>query len=179
MPGWNSFVADSLIEKDAFPSDWIFDRDAPINLFSDPMINHVWRSWGQRNGGSGSAYQTVWRSSTINEAEQWFDKLKQQQFYFNKEAQRDLLIEFKTPKEIAFESTTANEYYLACGWYRSAYCELVARYENYNMDFRIDLEMDYRGNQSDGISYKQIQELFNSGDSKFSEFLAKNKKSSP
>jgi hypothetical protein len=173
LPGWNSYVADILIDPSSFPDGWAFDRNMPKGLFADPKINHVWRSWGQNNGGSGSAFQTVWRAYTIAKAKEHFRQLEQETFRFSPEARKDLLIAFEPPKNIRFESATANEYYLACGWYVAAYCELLARYRNYNMDFRIELEMDYQGQHSDGLSPEQIQILFNSADSKFSEYLTK------
>jgi hypothetical protein len=171
MPGWESYTRDTLLDTSYFPAGWILQIDAPPRASTDSMVNHVYRSWIDSTGGSGDAYQTVWRSYTVLESEKWFDDLKKQTFSFSKKAQKEILVDFSTPKEIDMSAMIADEHYLACGWYGSAYCELIARYSNYVMDFRIEIEMDYEDRHSDGLSYSQIQEIFSQADLAFGKYL--------
>ena len=63
----------------------------------------------------------------------------------------------------------ADEFYFACGWVSVAYCELVARYRNYVVDFRVDHQAELGNNKSQGLTYAEIEHALIAVDSKITE----------
>jgi hypothetical protein len=173
MPANSVTVAQLLIDIDTFPAGWEHSRDAPLNLFDDPLINHVFRSWGQVNGGSGSAYQNIERSKNSLRAYINYLETIRSQIYFQKDPGK-YLIEFYTPDEIKFKSAVADNSILLCGWYEWASCKFIAQYENYVVFFDADLEMGYREYHSDGLTYTELDGILHAIDKKFAEFLSSN-----
>lgn len=171
-------VAQLLIDIDTFPDEWGHNRDAPPNLFDDPLINHVFRSWGQIDGGSGSAYQNIERSKNSLRAYINYLETIKSQIYFQKDPD-EYLIEFHAPDEIKFKSTVANNSLLLCGWYEWAYCKFIAQYENYVVFLDAGLEMDYKGEHSDGLTYTELDGILHAIDKKFAEFLSSNTTTMP
>jgi hypothetical protein len=159
-----------LINIDTFPAEWGHNRDAPLNLFDDPLINHVFRSWGQINGGSGSAYQNIERSKNALRAYVNYLETVKSQIYFRKDPDK-YLIEFHTPEEIKFKSAVADNSILLCGWYERAYCEFIAQYENYVVFLDAGLQVDYEGEHSDGLTYAELGKILHAIDEKFVELL--------
>ena len=84
----------------------------------------------------------------------------------------DFFMEFKSPDDIQFESWAADEYSLTCGWMTWAYCSLIVRYRNYNTALRLDLQAEYKGEKSDGLTYAEMEPIMKAMDTRFVEFLA-------
>ena len=160
------FVAQLLIDTDTFPDGWAHNRDAPQNLFEDSLINHVFRSWGQINGGSGSAYQDIERSKNSLQAYINYRATLNSQLYFQKDPEK-YLIEFHKPNEIEFTGEFANNSILLCGWYEWSYCEYIAQYKNYVVHFYAELEMDYQGHHTDGLTFTEFERILYTIDKKF------------
>ena len=167
-PGWRSLVSDLLLDDNAFPTGWARERDFPKGSLSDPTINHVYRRWWGEARGSGSGDQAIWRAYTISDAEEKFAGLRQSQFHPSRTlSPYTTFLEFQPPDEIDFQSSTADEYYLACGWWRFAYCEVIARYRNYVVELSLNLEAEYEGHVTDGLTYPEIEAVVRAMDAKF------------
>lgn len=168
-PGWRLPVAALLLSEDALPRGWAWERDAPDNLMTDPTINHVYRSWWWAAEGQGGVEQAIWRSYTTENAEKHYADLRQRQF-----APQHTLppyvtyLEFVPPPEIVFQSTTADEFYVACGFLREAHCIAIGRYRNYVTQLNFSLENEYKGLTTRGLTYRQIEALLEKMDARFS-----------
>jgi len=171
--GWNTYVAQGLVSKDAFPNGWAHNLDSPSKLFEDPAINHVGRSWGQDKGGSGSAYQTIWRDYTVARAKFFYNDLIKTQINFKKDPLQ-YHIEFKAPEDVKFVSEVADQSLLLCGWYITGYCDTFVRYRNYVVYFHAEVEMKYGDKISDGLSYLELENVLQQLDSTFIEYLRNN-----
>ena len=137
LPGWRSPVSELFIDEAVFPEGW--HVDFPEDSVTDPSVNHVGRSWG-RQGISGTVTQAIWRTYTVAEAERWYNELRASQYHPRSTLPSyELFLEFEPPDEIDFQSQVADEFYLACGWWTSAYCEVIARYRNYGVEMRHNL----------------------------------------
>ncbi|MDX1686623.1 MAG: hypothetical protein R3248_01455 [Candidatus Promineifilaceae bacterium] len=75
------------------------------------------------------------------------------------------------PEEISFESTVADEHYLACTWERWAYCSYIARYRNYVTYVRLDREAELGRLESKGLAYTEIEAVLKAVDAKFGRYL--------
>jgi len=179
LPGWRSLVSDLLVEDSAFPAGWARMRDLPQGSLTDPTINHVYRSWWGQAQGKGKAEQAIWRAYSIVDAEDKYTELRQSQFQPRVTPQYDLFVEFAPPTEISFQSQVANEFYLACGWWGVAYCEVVARYRNYVVDMSFELEAEYDGDVTHGLTYPEIEVVVRAMDARFAEAMEEFYPSSP
>ncbi len=148
-------------------------RDWPEGSLTDSTINHVYRSWWWEARGDGSADQAVWRAYTIDDAKDRYGKLRKGQ-YLERLTPRpyEFFVPFEPPIEIEFQSEVADSFYIACGWYEWAYCEVIARYGNYVTELTLDLEAEIDGHQTPGLTYGDISRLLQAMDKTFSEFLA-------
>ncbi len=171
LPGWRSLTSDLLLEDDAFPEGWTRIRDWPVNSLTDVTINHVYRSWWGGEVSNWEVEQVIWRAYSIKDAEEYYAKRRQGQFAppSGTLAPYDLYVEFVPPEEIAFKSQDADEFYLACGWWTWAYCEVVARYHNYVVEMQFDLEAEHEGEVSHGMTYAEIESIIRAMDAEFSE----------
>ena len=170
LPGWRSSVSELFVDDSVFPEGW--RTDFPEDTVTDPTINHIGRSWGRR-GISGTVTQAIWRAYTVADAQRKYNELRTSQFHPKRTLPPyELFLEFEPPDEIDFQSQVADEFYLACGWWTSAYCEVVARYHNYVVDIRLDLEAEYAGHTSHGLTYAEIETVVTAMDTKFAEAMA-------
>ncbi len=170
LPGWRTPVSELIVDDSVFPKDWVVL--SPKDTKTDPITNHIGRRWGHISGAH--AEQVIWRAYTVSDAESRYAELLRQSHF---QPSQDLFpntvfVQFEPPTEISYQSQVADASYLACGWVRWAYCEVVARYRNYVVDMRMDLQADYKGNRSDGLTYEQIENIIIVMDAKFAEFLS-------
>ncbi len=179
LPGWRSPVSALLVEDSAFPEGWVREREFPDT--PDPTINHVYRSWwNQARGTSGGADQAIWRAYTIADAQEKYEALRESQFYVHFTPSPDeFFADFKPPSEIDFQSQVADEFYLACGWRIWAHCEVLARYRNYVVNMSLDLEAEYEGHVTYGLTYPEIEAVIRAMDAKFAEAMEEFYPSSP
>lgn len=169
LPGWRSPVYQLLVQDSVFPEGWVVN--SPQDTSTDPTANHIGRKWGSLTNGA-TAEQAIWRSYTIPDAEAKYDSLLKSQIQPNQTLPPEtIFMEFTPPTEIPYRSEIADEFYLACGWWRWSYCEIVARYRNYVVNMRIDLKAEREGIHSDGLTHKQIEGIVIAMDTKFVEFL--------
>lgn len=173
LPGWRSLVSDLLVEDDALPKGWARIRDLPQGSLTDQTINHVYRSWWDETRGDGKGDQAIWRAYTIEDAKERYTELRQQSMFradFTP-SPGDLYVAFKSPPEIDFHSEIADEFFLACGWLYEAQCHVISRYRNYVTFLSLDLESEYQGNITVGLTYSEIELVMRAMDAKFVEFL--------
>lgn len=168
-PGWRSPVSELFVDESAFPEGW--QIDFPEDATMDPTINHIAREWGRKEI-SGTAFQSLWRAYTVADAERKYSELRASQF----EPSRPLypgttFVPFEPPAEIDFQSQVADEFYLACGWWGEAYCEVVARYRNYVVALRLEREAEHEGHVTYGLTYPEIEDVIRAMDAKFAEAL--------
>ena len=172
-PGWRSLVSALLVEDNVFPEGWARIRDLPQAGLTDPTINHVYRSWWKQAEGDGKADQAIWRAYTIAAAKEQYADLRRSQFYLLGTLSPDeFFVEFTPPDEIDFQSETADEFYLACGWRIWAHCEVVARYRNYVTNMMLDLEAECKGHVTHGLTYPEIETVVRAMDARFEQFFA-------
>lgn len=171
--GWKSYVAYALLDVNSFPENWKHSIDSPYNLYTDPEINHVYRAWGQSDGKSGSAEESIWRAYSDFQAYDFYNQLINSQIHF-KNKKGDFQIDFHPPKEIDYTSKTADKDYLACGWYVDAYCDYFAKYKNYVLYLHIEREDAINNRHSDGLSYQEIEDILVRADIKMNEYLKSN-----
>jgi len=179
LPGWRLVVSELLLDEEALPEGWVRMRDGPENSSTDPTINHVYRSWWNQVGGAGTVTQAIWRSYSLREAEEWYAELRQKQFQPARPSPYDIFVPFETPTEIRFQSEVADEFYLGCGWWGTAYCEVVARYRNYVADLKMDLEATCGEYTTHGLTYEEIEEIIRAMDARFTAFLVEHPLTTP
>ena len=168
-----AFVSDVLVEDDAFLDGWVRIRDLPEGSLIDETINHVYRSWWWKTRGDGVVDQAVWRAYTIEDAKEQYTTLRQQSMFrpdFTP-SPGDFYLEFKPPPEISFHSKIADEFFLACGWLYGAQCHIISRYRNYVTFLSLDLESEYQGYTTVGMTYAEIELIVRAMDTKFADFL--------
>jgi len=170
-PGWRSPVSTLLVEDNAFPEGWVRAREFPDT--PDPTINHVYRRWWGKARGAGAADQAIWRAYTIEDAREKYTELRQQSMLLPDYTPSpwEFYVEFKPPPEIGFRSQIADEFYLACGWLYGAECHVIARYRNYVSFISLDLEAEYEGHTTVGLTYPEIETVVQAMDAKFAEAL--------
>jgi hypothetical protein len=169
LPGWRTPVSELIIDDSSLPKDWmvLFPEDTSF----DPTVNHVGRSWGHPSGAH--AEEVLWRSFTISDAKAKFEQLVSQPPLHSglKPFPTDFIVEFRPPPDMTFHSQNANQYYLACGWIIWAYCEIVVRYRNYVVDFRLDRKAELENHYSVGLTDPDIERLLSAMDARFAESL--------
>ena len=161
------------MEDDVFPDGWVRIRDLPKGSLLDKTINHVYRSWWWKARGDGVVDQAIWRAYTIEDAKEQYTTLYQQPMFrhdFTPSA-GDVYLEYRPPPEISFRSKIANEFFLACGWLYGAQCHVIARYRNYITFLSLDLESEYQGHTTVGMTYAEIESIVRAMDAKFTDFL--------
>jgi len=172
LPGWNFLVSDLLLEENSFPEGWERIRDHPQGSLTDPTIGYVYRSWWGKAQGYGKTDQAIWRATSIADSKAHYDELRGSQFEPSHPlALGTVFVPFKPPTEIDFQSKVADEFYLACGWWDWAYCEVIGRYGNYVVEMGLDLEAEYEGHSTHGLTYAEIETVVEAMDTRFAEFL--------
>jgi len=172
-PGWRSPVAELLLDETDLPTSWQIDLEFPQGSIMDPTINHVAREWWNPEKGTAGIMQSIWRAYTIEDAQEKYAELRQSPVLLSRftPSPYDFYVEFCPPSEIGFQSQVANEFYIACGWIVWPYCEVVARYRNYVIDMRLDLEMEYEGRSRYGLTYVEVEAALEAMDAKFIRFF--------
>jgi hypothetical protein len=66
-PGWDSPVAELLLDENAFPKGWQIDFEQPERQMIDSTVNHVSREWWNPDKGSANISQSIWRAFTIRD----------------------------------------------------------------------------------------------------------------
>lgn len=169
-PGWRSRVSDLLAEESAFPRHWVVLHSEDTS--TDPAVNHVVRRWG-RPGTPGTVTQAIWRVYTVSRARSKYEELRNSQFRPSRPLPPGtVFVQFEPPSEFSFQSQTADEFYLACGWWDTAYCEIIARYRNYVVDMRLEREAELDGHRTYGLTSSEIEAVVKAMDAKFEQFFA-------
>ena len=165
-PGWEQDVKDLMVEESAFPSGWQVDIGLEVDDY--PRNNHAHREFWLIET-SDSASQDIYRGYTENDAQRRFDDLMDSQFVPKRQLPpTDFYLPFEPPPEITFQSKEADDFYLACGWWAFAYCQVVARYQNYVVYLRLDHETTYEGHYTNGLTYQQMEKIIEAMDAKIS-----------
>ena len=181
LPGWRSLVSCLLLDDDALPSGWARIRDLPKNSLTDPTINHVYRSWWGEKQGYGKVEQSIWRSYSIVDAQDFFQELLGNSFPKITPSTEPEIIEpdnlyipFRTPNAINYKDMKADELYIACGWKADPYCIAIARYRNYNVEVSADWETidPIDGTTSKGLSLEEIEKILEAVDHKMTKKLS-------
>ncbi len=171
-PGWRSPVEKLLLDESDLPKGWLIDFTYPQDLFNDPTINHVSREFWNPDKGSGQIAQSIWRAYTLADAQAKYADLRGSQFAPSRPLYPGtIFVPFEPPVPNDLRSKTADEFYLACGWWGPAYCEVVARYRNYVVELRLDQEAEHEGNVTHGLTQIQVGAAVTAMDVKFAEFL--------
>jgi hypothetical protein len=171
--GWRSPVAELLLDEGSFPNGWQIDLEFPQDHLMDPTINHVGRElWNPQKGSAGIS-QSIWRAYSFKDAKEKYSELRQKLLFSPRftPSPYDFYVEFRPPSELDYKSQIADEFYMACGWVVWAYCDVVARYRNYCVELRLDLEANYQEHVRDGLTYAEIETALKVMDSKFEEFF--------
>lgn len=167
-PGWERDVKELLVEETAFPSGWQARLELEVDDY--PQNNHVHRQFG--SGTSAIVSQDIWRSYTTRDAKRKFNDLMESQFVPKRPLHpAELYLSFEPPSEIYFQSESADDFYLACGWWTIASCRVIARYDNYVVFLHLDHERDYEGHHTDGLNYQQMEQIIEAMDAKIVETL--------
>ncbi len=164
LPGWRSPVSELFVDESAFPEGW--KSGSPEGTIIDPTVNHVTQEWGHP-GVAGTVRQSIWRGYTAADVQDKYDELRKTQFAPSRPLYPGTLyVPFDPPTEIAFQSQVADQFYLACGWWGNAYCEVIARYRNYVVELWLDREAEYEGHISHGLTYPEIEAVIRAMDAK-------------
>jgi hypothetical protein len=168
LPGWFTPVSELFVDESALPVGWQvgFPEDT-----MDPAANHVWREWWGPPDESGFVFQSIWRAYTVAAAEERYDELRVSQFEPSRPSPYDTFVPFEPPDEIGVRSQVADEFYVACGWWGRAYCEVVARYRNYVVELHLDREAECEGRVSEGLTYPEIETIVTAMDARFAEAM--------
>jgi hypothetical protein len=167
LPGWRYPTSEFFfVDEEAFPDGWAMTF--PERITTDPTINSVAREWWQV-GTSRSVRQEISRAYTIADAQEGYTKLRGQFRPTRRLHPADFYMEFEPPEEINFQSQAADEFYLACGWWTWAYCRVIARYHNYTVEMHLDLEAEYEGHITQGLTFAEIETIVRAMDAKFAE----------
>jgi len=167
LPGWRFLVSELFVDESAFPEGW--HVEFPEDTVTDPTVNHVYRSWGRKHI-SGTVDQQIWRAYTIADAKEKYAELRNSQFQPSRPLHPSTtFVEFEPPAEVSFRSQVADEFYLACGWWDWAYCQVVARYRNYVVLMRLAREAEFQEHYTHGLTYAEIEAVVRAMDAKFVE----------
>ena len=85
----------------------------------------------------------------------------------------ELYLKFVPPPGFGSASAIADEDYFACGWYEISFCVFIARYRNYVTEVRFEMEEEYQGQISNGISLRDAYEVVFAVDAEFADFLVR------
>ena len=179
LPGWRIPTDYLFLTEKDLPEGWQLDFPGPTPE-PDPTINLNARKF-YKVGSSVSVYQTIWRSYTINDAQEFYADRRTNGFRTPQPPipENRIYCEFKPPAEIVFKSEVADELYLACGTWDSSYCKVLARYRNYVTILRIDMETECNGEYYEGLTYLDAEQIIRAMDSHFVKFLRENPIDSP
>lgn len=170
LPGWSSPVSDLFVDESAFPEGWqtgFAGKSVPR-----PTANHVTREWWGPGETSAIATQSIWRAYTVADAERKYNELRVGEFQPSRPLNPgSIFVPFEPPSEISFRSQIADEFYLACGWWDWAYCEVIARYRNYVVAMTLNREATYGGRVTHGLTYTEIETVVRAMDAKFAEAM--------
>lgn len=171
--GWHSPVAELFVDESAFPKNWQISSESPQDHVMDSTVNHVDREWWNPEKGSAYISQSIWRAYTVKDAKRKYNELRKSPLLLARltPSPDDFYVEFRPPSEFSFQSQIADEFYIACGWVVWAYCEVVARYHNYVVDFNIPLEAEYQGHIRQGLTYAEIEVALQVMENKFQAFF--------
>ena len=155
-----------FVDDISFPNGW-----APHLYQEDvhPEANHVHRRWSNPPA-AGIVSQNIWRSYTTADAQESYTERRRALFQARVDTE-EIVMPLKPPEEIEFQSTVADEYYLACTWERWAYCSYLARYRNYVTYLRLDREAELGTLNSKGLTYAEIETVLTAVDAKFATYL--------
>lgn len=167
LPGWYNDARELFLEESAFPPGWQIELQ--LETDTHPRANHVHREFSKLPN-SGGVSQDIWRAYTVADAEEKYVELRQSQFQ-PRLPPEEMVAPWEPPDEIAFQSTIADEYYLACGWEEWAYCQYLARYRNYVTYLRLDRQAEMGERQSQGLTYAEIEAVLKAVDARFGEAL--------
>lgn len=166
-PGWYGDVRELFVDEAVFPEGWRADLYLEVNVH--PRANHVLREFGFPET-SKRVMQDIWRAYTSSDAHEKYDELRGTQFQPSRPLpEGQIFVPFEPPEEISCESQVADEFYLACGWWRAASCRAVARYRNYVVLLRLDHEAEREGHHTDGMTYSEIETVVRGMDAKFEQ----------
>lgn len=167
-------VSDLLLEDRDFPEGWARMRDHPVGSLTDASINHVYRSWWDREQGEGITEQAIWRAYSIEDAMRKYQELLQNPLLTARytPSPDEYYIEFKIPSDIVYKSLLADESLIACGRRIWEFCDVIIRYKNYIVEIRIDLETNYGGYISHGLTNDEIERVLAAVDGKFAFFFS-------
>lgn len=165
LPGWFGDVKVLLVEESAFPTGW----QAHLNLEEDvhPRANHVHRDFSNPPS-AGFVSQDIWRAYTIADAKEKYAELRQSQFQ-PRLAPEEMVAPWEPPTEIGFQSSVADEFYLACGWEEWAYCQYLARYRNYVTYLHLGRHAEQGSLRSVGLTFSEIEEVLNGVETQFQD----------
>jgi hypothetical protein len=161
------------LSEDALPNSWRVNLEFSQDHFMDPTTNHVGQEWYSPEKGSAYISQSIWRAYTIKDAKEKYSELRQALLLTQRftPSPYDFYVEFRPPVELNYESRIADEFYIACGWVVWAYCDVVARYQNYSVELNLPLEAIFQEHASQGLTYSEIETVLKSLESKYDEFF--------
>jgi hypothetical protein len=167
LPGWRYPTSEFFfVDVDVFPEGWAMKF--PEYTATDPTTNFVSREWWQV-GTSRSVRQSIWRAYTTIDAQEKYDELQGQFRPTRPLHPADFYVEFEPSEEINFQSQVADEFYLACGWWRGAHCRVTGRYRNYVVEMSLDLEAEREGHRTQGLTHAEIETIVVAMDTGFVE----------
>ncbi len=122
------------------------DLEIPISLFptgasTDPLTRPADNMFGEIEGG----FQDVYLDYRIATYEIYrFPRVRDAVFRF--EQNKKGMVDSETgkvwevPDDLTFSSSTADDWHIACGYWRQIYsCEMTARYQEYVIFFKADI----------------------------------------
>jgi len=123
-------------QRDFHVLDWeipanLFPKGAIVSDISTPSEGHGEIEGGGQdiNIGDGIAVYEIYRFPSAGRAISDFNRMKKSMF------DPETGIEWKTPADVTFSSPTADDLYIACGYFYQYRCELAARYQEYAIFF--------------------------------------------
>lgn len=140
-------------ERDFYVLDWeipvdLFPKGATIDHISPPTDGH-----GEIGGGSqhihmgydGATY-SIYRFPSTRKAIVDFNRIKKGMF----DPETGIL--WQPPDKSTFSSSTADDLYIACGYWSKRYrCEMTARYQEYVIFFNADI--------NDKMTFTQFEKI--------------------
>jgi hypothetical protein len=124
----------------------VLDLEIPISLFpegasTDHLTIPADNTFGEIEGGYQSvymgyriAYYDIYRFPRVKEAISRFDRDKKSMV--NRETDEA----WEVPNNLTFSSATADDLYIACGYWSIVYrCKMTARYQEYVIFFNADI----------------------------------------
>jgi hypothetical protein len=169
-PGWHSPVAELFVDLAAFPEGW--QIDSADKTVTDSTINHIGRTWGHP-GKPETVNQGIWRAYSTAKAKRRYAELLKGFLRLPRTPRpEEVYVEFGPPRAIDFHSQTADEFYLACGWWDLSYCVVFARYRNYVTSMYLEREAELDGRRVGGLTDPEIETVIKAMDARFEQFFA-------